>query len=50
MIIAKPSEKPGCEVIERNEYRETGRSRKAPSKARDRGKGYFEESIVIVLE
>ena len=37
MIIAEPSEKPGCEVIERSKYRETRSSGKAPSEARDRG-------------
>ena len=50
MIIVEPSEKPGCEVIELGECRETGGSGKAPSEARDRGTGYFEESIAIVFE
>ena len=49
-IIVEPSEKPGCEVMERSEYRVAGRSGKALSEARDRGTGYCEESIVIVFE
>ena len=50
MIIVEPRDKPGCEVIERSEYRETMRSEKAPSEARDRGTGYCEESVMIVFE
>eukprot|EP00614_Pseudopedinella_elastica_P000568 CAMPEP_0172587310 /NCGR_PEP_ID=MMETSP1068-20121228/6381_1 /TAXON_ID=35684 /ORGANISM="Pseudopedinella elastica, Strain CCMP716" /LENGTH=97 /DNA_ID=CAMNT_0013382283 /DNA_START=129 /DNA_END=418 /DNA_ORIENTATION=+ len=44
VIIVEPSEKPGCEVIERSEYQETGKSGEALSEARDRGTGYCEES------
>ena len=39
-IIVEPSEKPGCEEIERSKYRDSGRSGKAPSEARDRGTRY----------
>jgi len=49
-IIVEPSEKPGCEEIERSKYRDSGRSGKAPSEARDQGTGYCEESIVIAFE
>ena len=49
-IIVEPSEKPGCEEIERSKYRDSGRSEKAPSEARDQGTGYCEESIVIAFE
>ena len=37
VIIVEPSEKPGCEDIERSKYQETRRSGKVPSEARDRG-------------
>ena len=49
MIIDELSEKPGCEVIERSEYRETGEIGKS-AKARDRGTKLCEEFIVIVFE
>ena len=47
---AERSEKPGCEVTERSEYRETGRSGKVSSEARDRRKRCYEESILIIFE
>ena len=47
---AERSEKPGCEVWERSEYRETGRSGKVSSEARDRRKRCNEESILIIFE
>ena len=43
-IIVEPSEKPGCEEIERSKYRDSGRSGKAPSEARDRGTRYRHEA------
>ena len=40
VITAERSERPGCEVIERSGYWETGRSGKAPSETRDLGTRY----------
>ena len=45
VITAERSERPGCEAIERSEYQETGRSRKAPSEARDRGTRYRHKAL-----
>ena len=45
MIAVERNERPGCEVIKRNEYREAGRSEKAPSEARDRDTRYRNETF-----
>ena len=50
MIIADRSEISGCEVTERMKYRETSRSGKAPSEARDWAQDFLSSFGMLTVQ